>query len=73
MYEHSNNRKSDHNLGQIFFKIRVSFFGLVSKNKVFLEFSHFIERHIDVVLEVLDSHISITCELCIYEDFIEFW
>ena len=35
------------------FKLRVSFDGLLIGNKVFLESSHRIETHLDVVVEVV--------------------
>ena len=43
---------------EVFFKLRVSFDGLIIRNKVFLEYSHSIETHLDVVVEVLEVHIS---------------
>ena len=39
---------------EVFFKLRVSFDGMVSRKKVFLERSHRIEAHIYVVVEVLE-------------------
>ena len=59
--------------GKLFFKIRVSFDGLVIRKEVFSESSHRIERHLDVVEEVLKIHISVSFEFCIDEDLIEFW
>ena len=38
---------------KLFFKIRVSFDGLVSRNKVLFDSIHFIEAHLDVVAEVI--------------------
>ena len=51
----------------VFFKLRVSFYGLVSSKKVFSESSHRIETNIDVVLEALEVHSSVTFGLCIGE------
>ena len=45
---------------EVFFKPRVSFDGLVRRNKVFSESSHVIERHIDVVVEVIEVQISVS-------------
>ena len=39
---------------EVFFKIRVSFDGLVIRKEVFYEYSHRIDTHIDVVKEVLE-------------------
>ena len=41
---------------KVFCKLRVSFDGLVSSNKVLSESSHHIESHLDVVVEVLEVH-----------------
>ena len=41
-------------LNEIFFKLRVSFDGLVSKKKIFMEYINHIDTHIDVVVEVLE-------------------
>ena len=49
----------------LFFKIRVYFDGLVSRKKVFLESSHLIDTHLDVVVEVLDVCSSFAFGLCI--------
>ena len=57
---------------EILFKFRVSFDGLVSKKKVLSAFSHNIETHIDLVLEVLEVQSSVAFEFCFDEDFIEF-
>ena len=46
---------------KVLFKLIVSFNGMVSR-KVFLESSHRIETHIDVVIEVLEFHISVAFE-----------
>ena len=44
---------------KVLFKLRVSFYGLVIRNKVLLESSHHIETRIDEVVEVLEVHISV--------------
>ena len=48
--------------GKVFFKLRVSFDGLVNRNKVFSDYSHCIETHIYVVVKVLEVHISVAFE-----------
>ena len=58
---------------ELFCKLRVSFDGLVIRNKVLSKSSHRIETHIDVVVEVLEVQISVSFGLCIDEEFIEFW
>ena len=58
---------------EVFFKIRVSFYGLVRRNKVFLESSHHIKTYIDVVVEVIEVQSSVSFEFCLDEEFIEFW
>ena len=45
---------------KFFFKIRVSFDILIIRNKVFLESSRSIERHIDVVVEVIEFQIIVS-------------
>ena len=57
---------------KVFFKLRVSFDGLVSSKKVLLESSHRIETHLDVVAEVLEVQSSVDFEFYLDEDFIEF-
>ena len=49
------------------------FDGLVIRDKVLSEYSHRIKTHLDVVVEVLEVNISVYFELCIGEEFIEFW
>ena len=44
--------------------------GIVTKKRVFLDSSHCIETHLDVVVEVLEVQISASFELCIDEKFI---
>ena len=58
---------------KVFFKLRLYFDGLVSRKKVFLDYIHRIETHLDVVVEVLEVKISVAVELCLDEEFIEFW
>ena len=58
---------------KVFFKLRVSFGGLVISKEVFSEYSHRIERHIDVVKEVLEIQSSVSFEFCLIEELIEFW
>ena len=59
--------------GEVFFKLRLSFDILVIIKKLFSESSHHIETHIDVVVEVLGFHRSVSFDLCLDEEFIEFW
>ena len=58
---------------KVLFKLRMYFDGMVIRNKVFWDYSHRIETHLDVVVEVLEVHTSASFELCLYEDFIQFW
>ena len=58
---------------EVFFKLRVSFNGLVSRKKVLSESIHRIETHLDVVVEVLEVQSSVAFELYLDEEFIEFW
>ena len=58
---------------EIFCKLRVSFDGLVTRKKVFLESIYRFETHIDVVVETLKFHISVSFELCIDDEFIKSW
>ena len=57
---------------KVFFKIRVSFDGLVISKEVFSESSHRIETNIDVVKEVIEVQSSVSFELFFYEELIEF-
>ena len=57
----------------VFFKIRLSFDGLVRRKKVLSESSYCIDTHIDVVVGVLEFHRSVAFELCLDGEFIEFW
>ena len=52
---------------ELFCKLRVSFDGLVTSKKVLSESSHIIDTYIDVVVEVLEVHISVSFELCLDE------
>ena len=58
---------------KIFFKLRISFDGLVIRKEVLSESSHRIERNIDVVKEVIEIHSSVSFEFCLGEEIIEFW
>ena len=58
---------------EVFFKLRVSFDGLVIRKYVFYDSSHRIETYLDVVKEVLEIHISVYFDLCLDEECIEFW
>ena len=55
---------------EVFFKIRVTFDGLVSRKKFFSDSSHCIETHIDVIVEVLEVHSSTSFEFCLDEELI---
>ena len=58
---------------EVFFKLSVSSDGLVTSKEVFYESIHRIDTHIDVVIEFLEIHISVSFEFCLDEDLIEFW
>ena len=58
---------------KVFFKIIVYFDGLVIRKKVLLESCNHIETHIDVVVEALEVHISVSFELCLDKYSIELW
>ena len=58
---------------KLFFKLGLFFDGLVIRNKVLSESSHRVETHLDVVVEVLEFQSSVVFELCLDEEFIEFW
>ena len=55
---------------KLFFKLRVSFDGLIIRKEVFSESSHRIDTYIDVVKEVLDVQSSVSFELCLNEELI---
>ena len=57
---------------EVLFKLRVSFDGLLIKKKFFSESIHHIETHLDVVVEVLEVHSTVSFEFCLDEEFIEF-
>ena len=58
---------------EVFFKVRVSFDGLVIRNKVFSESIHLIDIHLDVFVEVLEVQSSVYFELFHDEEFILLW
>ena len=58
---------------EVLFKLRVSLDGMVTRKEVFLESSHRIESHLDVVVEVVDIQRSVSFEFCLDEELIEFW
>ena len=58
---------------KLFYKLRVSFYGMVSSKKVLSESSCCIKRHIYVVLEFLEVQSSVFFEFFLDEYFIEFW
>ena len=58
---------------EVLFKLRVSLDGMVTRKEVFLESSHRIESHLDVVVEVVEIQRSVSFEFCLDEELIEFW
>ena len=58
---------------EVLFKLKVSFDVLVIRKKVLLDYSNHIDTHLDVFVEVIYVHRSVTFELCPGEYFIEFW
>ena len=54
-------------LDEVFFKLRVSFDGLVSRKKVFLEYGHRFETHLDLVVEFTDVKKSASFDFCLDE------
>ena len=58
---------------KLFFKLRISFDGLVSRKDIFSESIHCFETHIDVVVAVFEFHSSVDFEFYLDEEFIEFW
>ena len=50
---------------EVFFKLRVSYDGLVSRNKVFPKSSNCIETHLDVVVEVVEVQTIVAFEFCL--------
>ena len=57
----------------VFFKLRMSFDGPLIRKKVLLEYSHFINSQIGVVVEVLEFYRCVAFEFFLDEEFIEFW
>ena len=58
---------------KVFFKLRVSFDGLLIRKEVFSESSNRIETNIDVAKEIIEIQISVSFELYLDEELIEFW
>ena len=58
---------------EVFCKLRVYFYGLVTRKEVLSESSHRIDTHLDLVVEVLEIQSSVSFEFCIYEELVEFW
>ena len=58
---------------EVFFKLKVSFDGLVISKEVLSESSHWIDTTIDVVKEVIEIQISVSFEFYLDEERIEFW
>ena len=58
---------------KVFFKLRVSFDGLVIRKEVFSESSNCIETHIEVVKEVLEIQSSLYFDFYLDEELIELW
>ena len=52
---------------EVFFKLRVSFYGMVIRKKFLSESSHCIDTHCDVVLEVLEVQSSVAFDLFLDE------
>ena len=57
----------------VLFKIRVLVDGQVIRKEFFSESSHLIERHLDVVIEVLEIQSSVSFEFYLDEELIESW
>ena len=58
---------------KVLLKLRFSFYGLVIRKEVLYESIHRIDTHLDVVKEVIEIQSSVSFELCLDEDLIEFW
>ena len=54
----------------LFWKLRVSFDGLVTRKKVLSESSYRIDKNIGVVVGVFEVHSSVSFEFCLDEYFI---
>ena len=50
---------------EVFFKLRVSFDGMVSRKKVFSESSNCIETHLDLIVEVIEVQRIVSFEFCL--------
>ena len=48
----------------------MSFDVLVARRKIVLESSHRMNKHVDMIVEVLEVQISVAFELCIEEELI---
>ena len=57
---------------EVLCKIRVFFDKPATRNVLFSESSHRIETHLDVIVEVLEIQISVSFELYLDEELIEF-
>ena len=60
-------------LEKVFFKLRVSFDGLLIRKEVFSESINRIETHFDVVIEIIEIQSSVSFEFCLDEELTEFW
>ena len=58
-------------LYKIFVKIGVFFDGLIRRKEVFSKSIHCIEKNIDVVVEIIEAHISVSFELYHHEKYID--
>ena len=58
---------------EVLLELVVSSYGLVVKKKIFLGYTHSIEKHIYVVVEALEVHISVSFEICLDEYFIKYF
>ena len=70
---HSRIRKGYRDLGQSIIQTQSVFGGLVIRREVLSESSHRIETHLDVVKEIIEIQSSVSFELCLDEELIEFW
>ena len=69
---HSRSRKGDRDLGRSIIQTQSAFDRLVIRKEVFSKSSHRIKRHLDVVKEVLEIHSSVSFELYLDEELIDF-
>ena len=67
---HANNRKSESDLGKNILQSRGVLYVLVIRKKVSMEYSNCIETHLDVFVEVIYFHSSVTFQLCIDEELV---